>query len=97
MGDEISLSVPNDPSAAQVSFVAWCAANHVAVPGQYNVSWDADGVENTKLFYYSKLYANSFGLDAMAAATALLRKCRLHPSFYIMSGPDDCLESMSFE
>ena len=74
MGDEISLSVPADPVAAQSAFVAWCNRNKVAVPGRYNVSWGVGGVADPKLFYYSNQFANSFGLDAMAAATALLRK-----------------------
>jgi hypothetical protein len=74
MGDEISLSVPADPVAAQSAFVAWCKKNKVTMPGRYNVSWEAGGVADPKLFYYSNQFANSFGLDAMAAATALLRK-----------------------
>jgi hypothetical protein len=74
MGDEISLSVPSNPAAAQAGFEAWCTANKVPVPGTYNVSWDPDGVANAKLFYYSNLYTNAYGLDAMSAATALLRK-----------------------
>jgi hypothetical protein len=74
MGDEISLSVPADPVAAQSAFVEWCKKNKVPAPGHYNVSWGSDGVADPKLFYYSNRFANSFGLDAMSAATALLRK-----------------------
>jgi hypothetical protein len=74
MGDEISLSLPSDPATVQSAFVAWCKAQRVPVPGAYNVSWDANGVAKPKLFYYSNQFANSFGLEAMSAATAVLRK-----------------------
>ena len=74
MGDEISLTVPTDPQVAQAEFVAWCKKKGVPVPGVYNVSWAPTGVANPTLFYYSNLFANQFGLDAMAGATALIRK-----------------------
>lgn len=74
MGDEISLNVPSNPADAQAGFVAWCAKHKMPVPGTYNVSWGSDGIANRKLFWASNLYSNDYGLGAMSAATALLRK-----------------------
>ena len=70
MGDEISLAVPSDPATAQKLFAAWCAKNHIPVPGTFNTTYAG----NAKLFWYSNLFSNSFGLTAMSGATSLLRK-----------------------
>ena len=70
VGDEISLSVPSDPATAQTLFAKWCAAHHVPVPCTYNVSWTG----SAQCLWYSTLFANQYGLDALAQATALLTR-----------------------
>jgi len=70
LGDEISLVVPRDPATAQALFVKWCAANKVPVPGAFNTTFNG----NVKIYWYSSLFSDDYGLQAMSGATALLRK-----------------------
>ena len=70
MGDEIALKVPTNATLAQSLFADWCKKHHVAVPGAYNVSYDGSAPR----YWYSNLFADQYGLDALATATALLKK-----------------------
>ena len=69
MGDEITLSVPGGSWGNQL-FQQWMKIKGYPAVGNYNATICYDPKDcNPKVFYYSNLYRDAFGLSVVAPAT----------------------------